>query len=59
LIVRFETISINTLSFTKSAFGEQGVTQTLWFKVTIPSPMMEILGGLKTQSQTTAGSMSG
>ena len=31
-IVRFETISINTLSFTKSAFGEQGVTQTLWFK---------------------------
>jgi len=32
LIVRFETISINTLSFTKSAFGEQGVTQTLWFK---------------------------
>lgn len=31
MIERFETISINTLSFTKSAFGEQGVVQTLWF----------------------------
>ncbi len=32
MIERFETISINTLSFTKSAFGEQGTVETLWFK---------------------------
>ena len=32
MISRFETISINTISTTKSAFGEQSVTETLWFK---------------------------
>lgn len=32
MIERFETISFNTLSFTKSAFGEQGVVETLWFQ---------------------------
>lgn len=31
MIERYETVTINTLSFTKSAFGEQGVTKTVWF----------------------------
>lgn len=30
-IARFENIAVNTLSFGKSDFGEQGTTQTLWF----------------------------
>lgn len=32
MIVRFETITVNNLSFSKSAFGEQSVTETVWFK---------------------------
>lgn len=32
MIARFETITINNLSFSKSAFGEQSVTQTAWFQ---------------------------
>ena len=32
MIVRFETISINNITTSKSAFGEQSVTETLWFK---------------------------
>jgi len=32
VIVRFETISINNITTSKSAFGEQSVTETLWFK---------------------------
>jgi len=32
MITRFESISINTLSFATSPFGEQGVSETLWFK---------------------------
>lgn len=30
-IARFENITINNLTFGKSAFGEQSTTQTLWF----------------------------
>jgi len=30
-IARFENIAIKTLTFGKSAFGEQSTTQTLWF----------------------------
>lgn len=32
MIVRFETISINNLTTSKSAFGEQSITEALWFK---------------------------
>lgn len=31
-IARFENISVNTLSFGQSTFGEQSTTQTLWFQ---------------------------
>ena len=31
-IARFENIDVNSLSFGTSTFGEQGTTQTLWFK---------------------------
>ena len=30
-IARFENITVNTLSFGASAFGEQSTTKTLWF----------------------------
>jgi hypothetical protein len=30
-IARFENITVNNLTFGKSAFGEQSTTQTLWF----------------------------
>ena len=30
-IARFENIAVNTLSFSKSDFGEQNTSQTLWF----------------------------
>ncbi len=32
MITRFETITINSITTSKSAFGEQSVTETLWFK---------------------------
>lgn len=32
MISRFETITVNTVTTSKSAFGEQSVTETLWFK---------------------------
>jgi len=32
MISRFETITVNTITTSKSAFGEQSVTETLWFK---------------------------
>lgn len=31
-IARFENIKINNLTFSKSDFGEQSTTQTLWFE---------------------------
>lgn len=31
-IARFENITVNSLTFGKSTFGEQSTTQTLWFK---------------------------
>lgn len=31
-IARFENISVNNLSFGRSAFGEQSTTQSLWFQ---------------------------
>jgi hypothetical protein len=31
-IARFENITVNTLTFGKSTFGEQSTTQTLWFE---------------------------
>lgn len=31
-IARFENITVKTLSFGKSDFGEQSTTQTLWFE---------------------------
>ena len=31
-IARFENITVKTLSFGKSDFGEQSTTQTLWFQ---------------------------
>lgn len=31
MIVRFETIGVNNVTTTTSAFGEQSVTETLWF----------------------------
>lgn len=31
-ITRFENITVNSLTFGKSAFGEQSTTQTLWFQ---------------------------
>jgi hypothetical protein len=30
-IARFENIAVNTLTFTKSTFGEQSTVQALWF----------------------------
>lgn len=32
MISRFETITINTITTSKSDFGEQSVTETVWFK---------------------------
>ena len=31
-IARFENITVNSLTFGKSTFGEQSTTQTLWFQ---------------------------
>ena len=31
MVKRYENISVNTLTFSKSDFGEQSTTQTLWF----------------------------
>jgi len=32
MVARYENIAVKTLSFSKSDFGEQSTTQTLWFQ---------------------------